>query len=332
MTTSTELTLPQRAAVALNAAEHEQNLIALVKNSETIKEIKNLDGRTQCHSALMTLKNARVSIEKTGKAAREDATAFSKAVIAEEKRLLGITQSEEDRLQSLRDKWDADREAERQAAIAVERARVDAIESRLNAVRNMPLSIIGKSSADISQMIFNLAGASDSSEYADFSHEYESVRLSVLDQLAKAETAQIEVEFEAKRIQQEREELARLRAEADAQRIEDERKLAEQRAIQEAELKAERDRAAAIAAEYALLKAAQDKFNAEQIEVAKPTEIVPQKVAPIAVAEANKPARPTDSKIIEVLALHFRVHESKVIEWLFDMDLIEASNELESAF
>jgi hypothetical protein len=35
--------------------------------------------------------------------------------------------------------------------------------------------------------------------------------------------------------------------------------------------------------------------------------------------------RPTDSQLIEVLALHFRVHESKVIEWLLDMNLSEAS-------
>jgi hypothetical protein len=30
--------------------------------------------------------------------------------------------------------------------------------------------------------------------------------------------------------------------------------------------------------------------------------------------------RPTDKKIVEVLTLHFRVHESKVIEWLTDLD------------
>lgn len=36
---------------------------------------------------------------------------------------------------------------------------------------------------------------------------------------------------------------------------------------------------------------------------------------------ANKNVRPTDSDIIKVLALHYRVHESKVVEWLLDMDL-----------
>jgi hypothetical protein len=35
--------------------------------------------------------------------------------------------------------------------------------------------------------------------------------------------------------------------------------------------------------------------------------------------------RPTDQQIIEVLAMHYRVHESKVIEWLLGMDLNAAS-------
>lgn len=36
---------------------------------------------------------------------------------------------------------------------------------------------------------------------------------------------------------------------------------------------------------------------------------------------AHKATRPTDAQIIEVLALHYRVHESKVIEWLLELDL-----------
>lgn len=48
----------------------------------------------------------------------------------------------------------------------------------------------------------------------------------------------------------------------------------------------------------------------------------------------TKPAarsRPTDDQIIEVLALHFRTHESKVIEWLLDIDLDAASNRMAKA-
>lgn len=44
-----------------------------------------------------------------------------------------------------------------------------------------------------------------------------------------------------------------------------------------------------------------------------------------------QPTRPTDEALIEVLSLHYRVHESKVIEWLLEMDLIGASNRLVDA-
>ena len=38
-------------------------------------------------------------------------------------------------------------------------------------------------------------------------------------------------------------------------------------------------------------------------------------------AQTQSKPRPTDREIIDVLALHFRVHESKVIDWLMSMDL-----------
>ena len=71
----TELTLPQRAAVALGSSEHEIKLHELVKSSSDIIEVKNVDGRDQAHRVGMNLKNARTAITKTGKAAREDAQA-----------------------------------------------------------------------------------------------------------------------------------------------------------------------------------------------------------------------------------------------------------------
>jgi hypothetical protein len=149
MSESKELTLPERAAVALGAPKYEQEIRELLARSATITEVKNKDGRDQCHGALMTLKGARVAIEKTAKAAREDATAFSKAVIAEEKRLVAIAEPEEARLTGLRDKWDAEREAEKQAKLAAEKARVDGIRARIDEIRNLPASMVGKSSDEI---------------------------------------------------------------------------------------------------------------------------------------------------------------------------------------
>lgn len=43
---------------------------------------------------------------------------------------------------------------------------------------------------------------------------------------------------------------------------------------------------------------------------------------------ATSLSRPSDQQIIDVLTTHFRVHDSKVIEWLLDMDLYAASEQL----
>jgi len=42
--------------------------------------------------------------------------------------------------------------------------------------------------------------------------------------------------------------------------------------------------------------------------------------------------RPSDDEIIAALALHFRVHESKVIEWLLDMNLDAATERMAEEF
>ena len=44
-------------------------------------------------------------------------------------------------------------------------------------------------------------------------------------------------------------------------------------------------------------------------------------------AEKAKPksSRPSDDEILGVLAMHYRVHESKVIEWIITMDMESAA-------
>lgn len=74
------------------------------------------------------LKNARVAITKTGKAMRDDANAFAKAVIAKEKELVGIIEPEEERLKEAEaaEKQRVERE-ERKALLPARKERLDAI-------------------------------------------------------------------------------------------------------------------------------------------------------------------------------------------------------------
>lgn len=68
------------------------------------------------------------------------------------------------------------------------------------------------------------------------------------------------------------------------------------------------------------------KYSENQPELVQPRW---RAVHTISVSTVN---RPTDRRIIETLALAFRVHESEVIKWLLDVNLEAVSQELEAAF
>jgi hypothetical protein len=269
MTEKTELTLPERAAVALGTPKYEQEIRDLVAKTVTITEVKNKDGRDQCHGAMMTLKNTRVGIEKAAKAAREDATAFSKAVIAEEKRLVALAEPEEARLQGLRDAWDAEREIERQAKLAAEKARIEVIRKRIAEMQAIPAMLVGKSSETIAAAIESLEAVQITlDDFAEFSGEAEMAKIGALAKLGEMLSAQVAHEAEAKRLQVEREQLARERAEtAERERIaalaraEEDRKAREALERQRAELAEQERKAAATRAE----QEAKDRAKRERI-------------------------------------------------------------------
>ena len=239
---TTALTLPERAALALNSAEHRKKLAGLVQQSSSIKEVLNKDGREEAHRAAMTLKSTRTSIKATGKAAREDATAFSNAVIAEEKELIKMIEPEENRLFSLRDEWDAKIEAERQAKIQAERDRISAIQECIEKIRSYPVRFAGKSSKTISEGISALVGHEITDEFQEFKDQAKALRLEILDQLAAMETEQIAVEVAAEAARQEAER-QRISQEAEAARLKAEREelevLRAEQAKRDAEARAE---------------------------------------------------------------------------------------------
>jgi len=272
-TPSTALTLPQRAAVALASSKHEIELRELVKASADIVTVNSVDGREQAHRVGMTLKSARCNIEKVGKTAREDAQAFAKAIIAEEKRLVEIVSAEEDRIFKLRDDFDAAEEAKRQAAIKAERERVESIQGAITAMRNEVMNATGK---PLTWMQNRIGELRDGEPSIDFYQEFHADAMNVwremlerfvamIDAKAAQETeearARAEQEAEAARLQTEREELEALRAQAAAAHKQAEAELAAQREAQERELAAQR---AEIAQQQAVLDAARRARDAEE--------------------------------------------------------------------
>lgn len=119
--------------------------------------------------------------------------------------------------------------------------------------------------------------------------------------------------------------------EAERQRIRAEEQAKAERAAREELVRLEQQRAA----EDARI-AAEAKTHEKPLPPVTMTVVQPQAFVAPAQPAANPSNRmtnnkPSDSEIIDVLALHFRVHESKVIEWLLAMDLnIESKKLLEA--
>ncbi|HDR9153815.1 TPA: hypothetical protein QDB05_000234 [Burkholderia vietnamiensis] len=253
---TTQLTLADRAKVALRTADYEPALAELVGKTSDIIEINNADGRTQCHAAYMTLKTRRTDIRKAGKEARDDATKFSKAIITEEDRLVAIIEPEELRLQKLRDDWDTARENERREKAAAEQRRKDGIRAQIDDMRAVPLGMMDAPASKIATALEDMETFDVTADvFAEFVDAAIAARAEVVAKLTTMHTAAVAREAEAARVAAERAELAKQRAEQEERERQAAAELARQR-----EEQAERDRQADAA------RAKQERVDRERRE------------------------------------------------------------------
>lgn len=333
----TELTLTERAVLALGQQEHEKELIALAESSKTIVAITNKAAYQQVHGARTALKARRVEIQRIGKAARDDATKFGKAVIAEENRLIALIEPEEQRLARLQDAHDSE-----QLRIEVEKAeaetrRVEALKARVEAIRCLPDDCWMKDATEIEATLSMAKAMAIGEDFQEFREHAQSALFSAIQSLEGIHCKRLADDADKERMRLEREELIKLRAETErlqaAERMrlaEDERKaraerdaeaarqvqeLKEQRAAQDAENARVRAEQAAEAQRLAderrelerqqeherQVKAAEERRRAEQSRLAN-----------------MKP--PERDELIAVLMEHYRVPAYKVVEWLSAID------------
>ena len=392
------LTLPQRAALALNSQEYERKIIELSQASKSITEITNADGYQQCHAARMALKRERVAIEKDRKAACDDAQKFTKAAIAEERRLIALIEPEEERLQAIQDEWDRKKEEERRAKAEAERRRVAALQARIDEIRDQALDLAGLSAADIGERFKALDALVIDDSFQELRQQAEGAKATTLIRIGSAHRQALAAEEESRRLAAEREQLAREKAEQEAaaaaerarlaaererlaeeQRrqqeeadrqeqtrkeaaVAEQRRLEALRAEQEAAAQAERDKLAAeraeadrieaerkaqreaeearLAAERAEVERQQQQLRqdqerarqeaeaaAAQAQEPEPEAPTPTPVMPFAAAEPEKPWRPTDEAILQVLSTTYNVPRLLVLSWLGDMDLQQLARE-----
>ena len=282
---STELTVQDRASIALASSKTRQDLMMLATKYASITEIKNVAGRYECHSAAMTLASARSAISKTGKSARDDATKFSKAVIAEEASLIEITAPEEKRLLALRDEWDATVAAEKAARELAEKARIMVITDRIASIRQyVELAASCRTAARIHELQGKLArtsleGFEEFADEAAVAHADAMKRVEALlveKHLQEQEQDRIKAEqaAAAAKLATERAEFeeAQAAAKAEADRLASERH-AELKASMAEAARMDADRLAKIANEVreqaAQRAAAQAVIDAQQAELAR---------------------------------------------------------------
>jgi hypothetical protein len=213
---SRELTVVDRARKALGSDENGPALVELVARTADITAIKNSVGRMQCHNAYMSLKTRRTDIRKAGKDARDDATKFSKAVIAEEDRLVSIIEPEETRLMNLRNAWDADREAERVARELADKARIADIRKKLDELRAIPVGLMDATPEQLTNAIADLEEFKATREvFGEFADEAHCACTEVVMKVSEMRSAAIRRAEEAAQLASERAELAKQRAEQD---------------------------------------------------------------------------------------------------------------------
>ena len=229
-----------RAYLILSEKHHEQALMELAGKYVDVTEIKDTADYQLVRRGSIELMKARTAIEATGKAARDDANQFSKAVLAEQRRLILITLSEESRLKALRKDYDDEQERIAEEARLAEQRRVADITERIQAIKRQTDGLLGADSTAI-QMRLDAVGTIVCNEtlFAEFAEQAAEVKAGAVETLDLLLTARQEFEAQV----EENERIAQEQAERQAQ-------LDQQAREQEA-----RERAA------------QDKIDAEQAEI-----------------------------------------------------------------
>lgn len=211
-----------------------ESLKALVEPVKglTIASLEDRDNYVKVRESRLMLKSKRVEIEKSGKALRENAIKFQRAVIAREKELIDIIEPEEQRLKNEESKFEEWKEQQR---IEAERRESERIQARINhlAQFNYAIDFYEAKTMPDEEFAALLANAQD-----EYNAELQRI------EARKAEEERLR-QAEAERIRKEREELERIQAEL---KVERERIAAEQERIRkaqeakEAELRAEQAR------------------------------------------------------------------------------------------
>lgn len=349
--TPSDIDLVQTALTEFNAVEAglqdlRQRFGGVVYDVTTDK------GMAEAKEARKALREPRLKIEAIRVAAKAPILALGRKLDADAKRVTAEIAKLEDPIQAQIDNEEARKERERQAAIAVEAARVTAIQERITELRDV-VHIRFTRAANILDHIGDIERIQIDASFAEFQETAAAAKAASLTRLREMHQAAEAQEAEAARLKAEREELERLRAEQEArEKAERERREAEEAAAAEvrrqeqAKIGAERaeldrqrreqekaavDAQAVIDAENQRLADERAAFERQQEELRRAQEAKPavDPDPPPQTRVVNTPAptysmprqRPSDAEIIEAVAQRFDVTQATAAGWLASMRL-----------
>lgn len=243
------------------------NLTPIAEYSETAAALGELRQRHQgvvfdvtkpkemkaAKEARAELRTLRTGLEKKRVEIKAPALERCRLIDAEAKRITAELVALEEPIDVQIKAEEARAESERLAKLEAERLRVEAIQQKIQAIRDVPAGLVGKPSVVIAGQLANLQKTVlDEDELAEHYVTATDALTAAIARVQELLAAVHEHEAEQKRIAAEREELARIRAEnerlqreAEERRLADERKAAEERAEADRLAQVERDRLAA---------------------------------------------------------------------------------------
>jgi colicin import membrane protein len=201
-----------------------------------VYDVADPKGMQEAKAARAEIRGYRVDLEKTRVEIKAPALERCRLIDAEAKRITAALTELEDPLDSLIKNEEKRKEREAMECVMLEQRRIDGIRAQIESIRTTPAGCVGKTSAEIGEILEELRTRKIGPDFAEFRVEAEDALRSALAQVATLQLGAQAYEAEAEKIKAERAELTKLRAAAEARDKATRAEIdAEQRAAREAQ-------------------------------------------------------------------------------------------------
>lgn len=337
MSDNKDIDLVSKALADFNAVEAGLQMLR-EQFSGVVFDVATTKGMDDAKQARLTLREPRYEVERIRKAAKAPLLALGKKLDADAQRITAEIEKLEGPIDRQIKNEEERKEREKQARIAAEAARVQAIQERITELRAVVSLRFGDDAALVLDHIGDIERIEVDASFAEFQDTAADAKAASLARLREIHAGIVEREAERARIAAERAELARLRTEqVERERVERLRLAEEERAAKtardaEAAAQAEalrlerealaaeqREQQKAVDAENARLAAERAELARQQEELRKAQEPPPPPKAPA--GAKRRPQRPTDAEIVNAVATAFGVTKQTAAGWLAEMKL-----------